>query len=51
MTYLTILRFEFPRIQPKTKWSIYTLKHFFSIRVFAAQSELKKTCYPLKMAA
>ncbi len=37
--YLTILRFEADKIKPKEHWSINTLKYFFAIQIFQAQSE------------
>lgn len=39
ISYLTILRFEHHRIEAQKHWSIFTLKHFFAIRIFQNQSE------------
>jgi hypothetical protein len=39
IAYLTMLRFEADKIRPNEHWSMNTLKHFFTIRVFKEQSE------------
>lgn len=39
IAYLTMLRFEVDEIRPNEHWSMNTLKHFFTIRVFKEQSE------------
>ena len=51
ITYLTIFRFEADKIKPGEHWSINTLKHFFTIRIFQSQSEQKKLTKPKKNVA